>query len=402
MINLNKYTYNYFLFLFAIIPITIIMGSAVSLINILLIDLSFIILLVYKKNFFFLKNKTINYLFILYVYLIFNSFISIDYSENILRNLGFLRIIILFFAFNYFYHQKFFFDKMFKSWLIIILIVIFDVFVEFFYGKNILGYSGAQYNNRIVSFFEDEPIVGGFIYCFFLILIGFLINERKKHKHYIFLLITIFLVSIFITGERSVSLKALFGIVIFFLLYKEIDLKKKISFISLIFFIILISVLNSSLKDRFTNQVVEQKSFYFELYQSGFQVFKNNKIFGVGNKNYRIETCKQNEVISTNYNDRYICTTHPHQIYFELLSEHGVIGSIVILLIFYKLIISKIIKTSLEKNYLKVGSLIYLTLEFLPIIPSGAFFSSFNLTLFAINLSIFYASDKSLNVFKLK
>lgn len=402
MINLNKYTYNYFLFLFAIIPITIIMGSAVSLINILLIDLSFIILLVYKKNFFFLKNKTINYLFILYVYLVFNSFISIDYSENILRNLGFLRIIILFFAFNYFYHQKFFFDKMFKSWLIIILIVIFDVFVEFFYGKNILGYSGAQYNNRIVSFFEDEPIVGGFIYCFFLILIGFLINERKKHKHYIFLLITIFLVSIFITGERSVSLKALFGIVIFFLLYKEIDLKKKISFISLIFFIILISVLNSSLKDRFTNQVVEQKSFYFELYQSGFQVFKNNKIFGVGNKNYRIETCKQNEVISTNNKDRYICTTHPHQIYFELLSEHGVIGSIVILLIFYKLIISKIIKTSLEKNYLKVGSLIYLTLEFLPIIPSGAFFSSFNLTLFAINLSILYASDKSLNVFKLK
>ena len=261
---LNKYTYNYFLFLFAIIPITIILGSAVSLINILLIDLSFIILLVYKKNFFFLKNKTINYLFILYVYLVFNSFISIDYSENILRNLGFLRIIILFFAFNYFYHQKFFFDKMFKSWLIIILIVIFDVFVEFFYGKNILGYSGAQYNNRIVSFFEDEPIVGGFIYCFFLILIGFLTNERKKHKHYIFLLITIFLVSIFITGERSVSLKALFGIVIFFLLYKEIDLKKKISFISLIFFIILISVLNSSLKDRFTNQVVEQKSFYFD------------------------------------------------------------------------------------------------------------------------------------------
>jgi len=402
MINLNKYTYNYFLFLFAIIPITIIMGSAVSLINILLIDLSFIILLVYKKNFFFLKNKTINYLFILYVYLVFNSFISIDYSENILRNLGFLRIIILFFAFNYFYHQKFFFDKMFKSWLIIILIVIFDVFVEFFYGKNILGYSGAQYNNRIVSFFEDEPIVGGFIYCFFLILIGFLTNERKKHKHYIFLLITIFLVSIFITGERSVSLKALFGIVIFFLLYKEIDLKKKISFISLIFFIILISVLNSSLKDRFTNQVVEQKSFYFELYQSGFQVFKNNKIFGVGNKNYRVETCDGNEITSAKNKDRYICTTHPHQIYFELLSEHGVIGSIVILLIFYKLIISKIIKTSLEKNYLKVGSLIYLTLEFLPIIPSGAFFSSFNLTLFAINLSILYASDKSLNVFKLK
>ena len=402
MMNLNKYTYNYFLFLFAIIPVTIILGSAVSLINILLIDLSFIFLLVYKKNFFFLKNKTISYLFILYVYLIFNSFISIDYSENILRNLGFLRIIILFFAFNFFYHQKFFFDKMFKYWLIIILIIIFDVFVEFFYGKNISGYSGAQYGDRIVSFFKDEPIVGGFIYCFFLILIGFFIKEKEKYKHYIFLLIIVFLLSIFFTGERSVSLKALFGIVIFSLLYKEINLKKKISFFFIIFFIILTSVLNSSLKDRFSNQVILQKSFYFDLYQSGFQVFKNNKIFGVGNKNYRIETCRENKIYSSDNKNKYICTTHPHQIYFELLSEHGIIGSIVILLIFYKLIFSKFITIISDKNYLKVGSLIYLTLEFLPIIPSGAFFGSFNLTLFAINLSIFYASDKNLNVFKLK
>ena len=31
---------------------------------------------------------------------------------------------------------------------------------------------------------------------------------------------------------------------------------------------------------------------YFQLYKSGFEVFKNYPIFGVGNKNYRIETCK--------------------------------------------------------------------------------------------------------------
>ena len=107
MINLNKYIYNYFLFLFSLIPLSIVAGSAVSFINILLIDLSFIILLVYNKNFSFLKNKTIKYFLILYIYLIFNSLISIDYSENFLRNFGFLRIIILFVAFNYFYYQKF-------------------------------------------------------------------------------------------------------------------------------------------------------------------------------------------------------------------------------------------------------------------------------------------------------
>ncbi|MDA8867640.1 hypothetical protein N9H84_05330, partial [Candidatus Pelagibacter sp.] len=98
--------------------------------------------------------------------------------------------------------------------------------------------------------------------------------------------------------------------------------------------------------------------------------------------------------------DKYICTTHPHQIYFEYLAEHGLIGSLIILLIFYKLIFSKILSTVREKNYTKIGSLIYLVIVFTPIIPSGAFFTDHVITLFTINLSIFYASDKQLNIFK--
>ena len=402
--NLDKYTYNYFLFLFSIIPLTIVAGSAVSFVNILLIDLSFIILLVYKKNFYFLKNKTIIYFFVLYIYLIFNSFISIDYSESILRNLGFIRMIILFVAFNYFYHQNFFISKMFKSWIVIISIVIFDVLVEYFLGRNLLGYKyGELYGGRVVSFFKDEPIVGSFLNGFFLILAGFLINQKKKYRNYVFLLIFIMLITIFITGERSSSLKALLGISVFFLFYKEINLKNK----TLFFFVILVIIFaitsnSSSLKERFTKQVIDQKSQYFNLYHSGFQVYKNNKLFGVGNKNYRVETCRQNQTSTNKNKDRYICTTHPHQIYFELLSEHGLIGTIIILLIFYKLIFSKIKRVVMEKNYLKIGLLIYLLLSFLPVIPSGAFFGTFVLTLFTINLSSFYASDKNMNVFKTK
>ena len=407
MISLNKYLYNYFLFLFSIIPLTIIIGSAVSFVNIILIDLSFIILLVYKKNFYFLKNKTIIYFLILYIYLIFNSIISIDYSESFSRNLGFLRIIILFVAFNFFYYQKFFFKKMFKLWLLILSILIFDVFVEFFYGKNILGYDGAEYGKRIVSFFKDEPVVGGFIYSFSLILIGFFINQKNRYKYYTLLIMILFLISIFITGERSSSLKAFLAAGIFVILYKEIKLKKKISIFFVILLVLFSLILNSAyLKHRFTKPILDQKSItrYFDLYQSGFQVFKNNKIFGVGNKNYRVATCNQDKIVSIpiQNKDKYVCTTHPHQIYFELLSEHGLIGTIIILFIFYKLIFSKIIRTISEKNYLKIGPLIYLTLSFLPVIPSGAFFSSFPLTLFAINLSIFYASDENMNVFKIK
>ena len=126
--SLNKSTYNYFLILFSIIPFSILIGPAISLTNILIIDISFLILLIYNRNFEFLKSSTLIYLIALYFYLIFNTFIAIDYSESILRNIGFLRIIILFIAFNYFFNHKLFFEKMIKFWMIILSIVIFDVF----------------------------------------------------------------------------------------------------------------------------------------------------------------------------------------------------------------------------------------------------------------------------------
>ena len=373
--HLNKAIYNYFLILFSLIPITIIVGSAVSLVNILLIDLSFIILIIYKKNFNFLKNKTIIYFLILYIYLIFNSFISIDYSVSALRNFGFLRIIILFVAFNYFFQDETFFKKVFKFWLTVILIVLIDVLIEVFTGKNILGF-GELYGQRVVSFFKDEPIVGGYLNGFYLIIIGFMLNELKDNKNYLTILLSVFfIISIILTGERSNTIKAILGISIFFLLYKDLDIKKKLSIYFSMIVLILILVFNFSyLNYRYFDQTSYKKlNLYFHLYKSGFEVFKNNK---------------------------YICTTHPHQIYFEFLSEHGMIGTLIILSIFYKLIFSKILSTFREKNYIKIGSLTYLILVFLPIIPSGAFFTDHVLILFAINLAIFYASDKQLNIFK--
>ena len=395
--HLNKHIYNYFLILFSLVPVTIIAGSAVSVINTLLIDFSFIILLAYKKDYYFLKNKTIIYFFILYIYLIFNSFISIDYSEGLFRNLGFLRIIILFAAFNYFFQDERFFKKVFTFWSIIISIVLIDVFIESFTGKNIFGF-GELYGKRIVSFFKDEPIVGGFLNGFYLIIIGFLLNELKYSKNYFIILFSIiFIISILLTGERSNTIKAVLGISIFFMLYKNLDIKKKIIIYISMTVLILILVFNLSyLNLRYFNQTSNVKNtLYFKLYESGFEVFKNNKLLGVGNKNYRIETC--NDIQK---NNKYICTTHPHQIYFEFLSEHGLIGTLIILGIFYKLIFSKILNTIRGKNYIKIGSLTYLTLVFLPIIPSGAFFTDFVLTLFAINLAIFYATDNKLNIFK--
>lgn len=403
--DLTKNTYNYFLILFSIIPVSILIGPSVSLFTILLIDISFIFLIIKKKNYSFFKNDTFRYLLFLYLYLIFNSLISIDMSSGVYRNFGFIRILILFVAFNFFFHQTLFFSKVFKIWLITLLIVAFDVFFEYFNGVNLLGFPEIRENQRLVSFFKDEPIVGAYMYGFYLLLIGFLMNENFfKQKNIIFLLLIILFLAIFLTGERSNSIKAFLGIFLLIFFFKEIP--KKIKLISLILALssLVILISNSdNFKMRYAVQIksaLGDKSIYFNLYKSGYQVFKNYPIFGVGNKNYRIESCDnfENENKNEKYED-YLCTTHPHQIYLELLSEHGIIGTLIILLIFFKLIFSKILSVSKNLNYIQIGSMIFLLLTFLPIIPSGSFFNDFAITIFAINLSIFYASNKKFNIF---
>ena len=414
---MNKLTYYYFFVIFSILPISIVIGSSISLINVVIIDLSFLILLIHIKNFSFIKTKAFKLLLILYVYLIFNSFISINPELGILRNLGFIRVIILFVAFNYFFNIKFFFKKVFFIWSIFLTFIVLDVFLESFSGQNLFGY-GEMYGKRIVSFFRDEPIVGWYINSFYFLIIGYLFDYfLKENKYKIFLLLTVFLVAIILTGERASSIKAILSIAVFFLLFKEINLKKKILFLSSFFILLSIILINTEhLKYRYLNQTFFVKldgqpsdqsflsnlndTLYVRHYKSGIEVFKKNKALGVGNKNYRLETCKNKDEMDLNQKNKYLCSTHPHQIYFELLSEHGLFGTILILIIFYNLIFSRVLKGFDKETYLHKGSFAYLLLIFFPLIPSGAFFSDYPLTVLAINLSIFYGSSKKLNIFK--
>ena len=395
---------NYFLFFYSILPISLILGSAISLVNILIIDLSFLVYIFFKKDFSFIKNKNFKYLIILYIYLIFNSLTSINPSEGLYRNLGFIRIIIFFISINYFFYEDRFLKKVFFIWFIIILIVALDVYIESFSGKNILGYGGrfgGKGGSRIVSFFKDEPIVGGYLFAFILIIIGFF-NKFKffKNEYFNLIIIFFFLLAIILTGERSNTIRTVLGVLVIFLLMREFSLKRKIIILFSSFVILTIIILNSQfLKLRFVDQIknLKKDNIYFNIYNSGFEVFKKYPILGTGNKNYRVETCNN---VTDQKNNNYICQTHPHQIYLELLSEHGLVGSMIIFYLMYKLIFSKILNTLRDKNSLQIGSLVYLLLTFLPILPSGAFFSDYMLTLFSINLSIFYAVNKKTNIFK--
>ena len=168
-----------YLILFSLIPLSIIAGSAVSLFNILIILIFFLIFTAKNLEKEVFRNSTLYSLIIIYLYLIFNSFIAIDFEISATRNFGFIRFILLFIIINYLFYLSSKTDYIFSFWSLLIIIVAFDSFIEFFSGRNILGY-GELYGDRIVSFFKDEPIVGGFLNGFIFIIIGFYFDKFIK------------------------------------------------------------------------------------------------------------------------------------------------------------------------------------------------------------------------------
>ena len=403
--------------LFSILPISIIIGSSVSLLNTVLFGLCFVFIYFSKNNIKIYDFKPVFLLIILNIYLIFNSLISVDMMSGIFRNFGFVRFILFFVMINYLFSINEKNLDIFKIWTIIFFIVLVDIYIERFTGSNIFGFGKLDqpYGTRVISFFRNEPIAGSFICGFSFIIFGYILNffkSKKISKILGFLIILFCLIGIMLTGERSNSLKALFGIMIFISMTDYVKLKQKVLIFASIFAIFFTAInLSDYLKFRYIDQIYskvkskdERKEFldnnlYLTLYKSGFYVFKNNPWFGVGNKNYRIETCdtKKNAI-----QKEYRCLTHPHQVYIEMLSEHGIIGTIIILSIFFYLAFSIIRKIIDSRNYVQVGCLVFLLINFIPVLPSGAFFNNYSITLFMINFSLMYAVNKETNIFSKK
>ena len=421
----KKFLQNYFFLLFLIIPISIIIGPAISLINILLIDLSFIIFIFYTKKFDIFNHLVVRTLIILYVYLIFNSFIALDFSLSASRNFGFFRFIVLFVSVNYFFYYFSKFDKILFFWFIIISIAVFDMYFEYYHGTNILGFGGIDviYGNRIVSFFKDEPIMGGYIFGFFFIILGYLFkfyyhDENKVRKVLILLFSVLVITSIILTGERSNTLKAIFALILFYIFNKNFSIKQKIFSFLIFSFIVFSSVIyvvnidpskkqsyfqnryGSQFLSHFSSEEKREKFFkeniYMNIYRSGINVFKNYPVLGVGNKNYRVESCK----LEVKNNVYYLCQTHPHNIYIEFLAEHGLFGTILFLSILFFLFFRILKIIIMSRNLIQIGCFCYLTTYFLPLLPSGAFFGDFTSTIFWINFSLMYACSKKTNIFQ--
>lgn len=390
------------------LPVILLTGNALINIFVIVIDIIFLITLYnYKNKYFFIKDNHLYLLIFFFFSLIINLFFSINFSNSFLRTIGFARFIVLVFAIKYTFEillsssQK---KKILLFWLLTFSLVTIDIFFENISGKSISG-NYSTMPGRISSFLGEELKIGGFY--FGLILISLVtIFYNKKNKVFFFFSITIFLIAIFITGERSNFIKSFFSVIIFiFVFEKKFFFKKIFLIIFLMLFFLILITFNEGLRTRYNNlflgplfklgivETLKQQQ-YGAHYLTAIKILKNNFYFGIGLKNFWQES--SNDI----YEDKNLMfsetrvSTHAHNIHFEFLSETGIVGY-TCFLIFISIGIFLSIKNFLYKrNLLNLSGLLFIFVSLIPLIPSGSFFSTFNCTIFFINYAFMITNFK--------
>ena len=289
---------------------------------------------------------------------------------------------------------------LFYSMIICFISLIIDGYIQYFFEENLFGFK-LHGGNRVSSFFGSELILGSYLARFFPILFGlFVFIDHKlkiKNKKLLFILTLAFVLSeglIVLSGERTalffMNLSAIF-IILMIHNYKRYRFWTYVGSLSLIF--VLIFILPKT-QDRIITQTIdgftssnlennkEKKIYVFtkshhEMYVTGLKIFNNNKIFGVGPRQYR-NICKDYD------ESKLACHTHPHNTYIELLSEAGIFGFVLVFGTFLLIIFFSMMQFfnnifNKKKKYFNDFELCLLSamiISLWPLIPTGSFFNN--------------------------
>ena len=403
----EKNFFDILIFLIAILPISLLLGSAIINILIIIIDLLFLYIF-FKKKEFNLENKISFYiLLIFWVSLLVNLIYSSDFVNSFSRCVGFIRFAILALAIQFFIENSSSkkMNKVFLTWSIIFFIVSFDLIFEFIMGFNLFG-NTSYMPGRLTSFFEDELKIGHYYLAFNLLAISLVYYYFKNNTLLYFILFSTTFISLII-GERANFIKFTFMVIFFIYFFekKNFYFKSILIFLMISFLSIFISI-NNTYKERFWTMfgdiIIEKKNIskminfspYGGHWHAAWEIFNENKIFGVGLKNFRKVSGEQKYYNKNVPYSKSRQTTHPHQLHLEFLSETGIFGFIFLAF----MVISSIIAGS--KNYIKsrnlycLSSLLFFCASTLSILPTGSFFTTYGAAIFWINYGIFMAKNK--------
>jgi O-antigen ligase len=405
MINLIT-SFNLQNYLVLLIPITLVSGSFFLNLNFVILIILFIYQLFLKKIDIRDFNKLwIKLSLIFLIYQIFSSIYNGGRIDSLVRALSYSKFLILSLSiYLVFMRNKKYFKYFLFIFLFVNLFINIDANIQHIFKKNLFG--NVINDLRLTSIFGDEKIVGSFLTkTIFLILpLFYIIIKKKLYREiaiYSFLILNFY--TTLISGERMAFLLNLLGVCIF-VLVNSFKNNKKFLISLLIFFIVIISVFiqDSRLLNRYkeiaddryglTKELNIKNSVWGAHFLTAIEIYKNNVFFGIGPKNFRVESCKQeySKIDSTRASER--CTTHPHNILLELISELGTFGFVIFLLI-----ILSIFKNINIKNNIIFPIYLSLLLYVWPIGTSGSIFTSWNGTYMWIYIGLIFFLEKNYN-----
>ena len=382
---------------------------------------------------FFFLNKNFAFLIIFSFIVALSGIINLVYLDLKIASLFHIRFAIFSLAIYYilekYLGREININKNFlKFFLLVISFIIFDSLIQFFFGANLFGQEIQKY--RVSGVFGEELILGSFLVqtlplTFFLLLISNVEFKRKQIHLVIFFsfyLITIYIASgrtpffltiifaitmvLFEKNFRKIIIKCLSILIIFIICEAHFEFGKTKLFHK-IFVITFIQItdyyyhpgnkLNESdfrkkeinlekknetkkltLKNK-AKEFFESLVVFSHIHQNHYvlatKLFKEKPILGNGPKGFR-QYCRK-----VNYDPPTgICSTHPHNYFFQILSELGLIGVLFYLFgisfIAFKLVY---FKYNRDQNFISssfyITSLGLLVLLF-PFVPSGNFFNN--------------------------
>jgi O-antigen ligase len=388
-IKLSKNYYQYTDYLLIFLPAVIILGSPT--INFFLITSSILFLYISIKYSFWiwLKIMWVRLFLVFWLYLVLLSFFAIDFENSFRASFFLIRFLLFALCIKYFAFNHFTYKKIFNVWFFIIIFVCLDIWMQYFFGKDLFGYVG--HTNRFSGLFGNELVAGAFLWKISAPIIGLIFYERviNKNKKYNFFMIAFLIIpiTILITGERTSFLMFCFSFLLSMLFFSYF-MKKIRYFVGSILILIFLSFFAISLGDNVKNRYNEffsiikdfKKSSYGVLFTSGVEVWKKNKLTGVGLKNFSI-VCDI-EILSID-KPHQPCSTHPHNLYIQIISETGLIGVILFLSFFVSFFLNYLkylyrLKKMTSHNFLIIPCACALFSFIWPLTTSGSFYSTWN------------------------
>tara|TARA_X000000950_G_scaffold106302_1_gene133886 strand:+ start:54 stop:1343 length:1290 start_codon:yes stop_codon:yes gene_type:complete len=414
-------------FLFAIIPITFILGNLLLNLNILLIIL--FSLYIYRLRIFEEKFSSIDKLllcFFLYIFangLINNYLSGLDSNIILIKSLGYFRFLILYFIIKFYVKKNIInYKYLFFSFGSVCLFVSIDIIIQYIFSQDIFGYKSIRSHRVLSGPFGDEYVAGSFIQRFYIFAIYFILlfTKFKKIQTQNFLIYTsaiIFLFGTFLAGNRFPFFLFILILVLFFLFEKQIRTKFLIIFTAII---LILSFNLSSNKhivthySSFVDRGIEIKDYvlkrikseeynipnvYAKELETGFLVWENNKFFGGGIKSFYYNCAK----VKSSALDRIggtSCNTHPHNYYLHISTELGLIGLLFSLILFFSIMLRSLKIIFFSENITHRKTLLPFFLVFLaeifPFKTSGSFFTSVN------SIVLFFVISFIVGLFELK